>query len=156
MTSDVTTEERMVLWDRLVRGEEVDAMEIGDLIPRLAHDASDDERSACVLLLASVHVASRERRAMRRNLCAALRYWFSQSGSEDRPDNVDPDSLRNVGLESIVGLRLRWPEAMRSVGANPNDYSALKRIEKRLREQCVIEWERLFNCAPPTELSERG
>jgi len=92
---------------------------------------------------------------MRRNLQAALRYWFSHSGTKDRPEPFSAHSLRDTGVGSAVGLHLSWPEAMQSVGANPNDYSALSRVQSLLRARYVDEWEASFESPVPDDLDGR-
>jgi len=148
-------EDRLVFWDRLLRGERVDPVECRELMTRLAHEAPPEEKSGCILLVASVCLAREGNRAMQRNLRAALRYWFSHSGTKERPETFDPCELQDGGLETVVGLYLSWPEAMLSVGGNPDDYTAMKRLERRLRAKCVEEWERQFNTPAPDEIRGR-
>jgi len=146
-------EDRLSIWDRLIRGEPVSMEECDELVGRLASDACPEEKSACMLLLASVRVSNERSEAMRRNLRAALRYWFSHSGSKDRPEPFDPTVLDGTGLESALGLYLSWPEAMESVGRTTVDYTALNRITELLRTRCAEEWKDRLGSSPPNELS---
>jgi len=146
-------EERLVLWDRLIRGETVSVEECCDVVGRLAADAGHEEKSSCVLLVASARVANERSEAMRNNLRAALKYWFSQSGTKDRPDSFDASELEGQGLESLPGLYLSWPEALEAIGRTKPDYTALTRITERLRTRCAEEWERLLGSAPPKEIT---
>lgn len=155
MIAGLLREDRLAVWDRLVRGEHVPSEDVSGFILRLSHDAPPEEKASCVLLLASLRIANEGRRAMRRNLRAALRYWFSHSGSNDRPVKLNPRDLQDAGLERLVGLYLSWPEAMKSVRGNPEDYTALKRVEKQLRAQCAVEWQEQFGSGVPAELSAR-
>lgn len=153
MIQELLREDRLIFWDRLIQWEIVELKELDQLITKLAHDASAEEKASSVLLLAAALVARVERRAMRRNLVAALRYWFSHVGTKDRPPQLkeceDFYRLNSGGLLDFMGLYLSWSEAMCSVGANPNDYSALKRLEKRLKQAYEKEWERLFGSSVP-------
>jgi len=155
MSSSPLREDRLALWDRLVRGEPVALEDCGELVTQVSHDASPEERAGSILLLGSIRIAAEANRATRRNLRAALRYWFSHTGTKDRPPKLLPRSLSDAGLEQLVGLYLSWPEAMESVGGNPKDYTALKRLESALRARCADEWRERFGSTPPDELLER-
>lgn len=157
MIERLLREDRLAFWDFLIQGETVEREELDLLVTKLVHDASEEERVASILLIASSRIAIEESAAMRRNLVAALRYWFSRCGAEDRPARLDFASLRNAGLIDFMGLYLNWEEAMRTVGRNPKkriDYTALKRLEKKLKEHFVKEWERILGSSPPSILSE--
>ena len=150
-------EDRLVFWDLLVRGNIVERGELDQFVTKLVHDASAEERVASILLIASSRIAIEESAAMRRNLVAALRYWFSRCGAEDRPTRLDFASLRKGGLLDFMGLRLNWEEALRTVGRNSKksiDYPALKRLEKKLKEYFAKEWEQILGSSPPSILSE--
>lgn len=149
MIQELLREDRLIFWDRLIRGESIDAEELDQLVIKLAHDASAEERVGSVFLLAAAKIARVGRRAMRRNLIAGLRYWFSHVGTKDRPPGFNSQAIRDAGLTEIMGLYLNWREAMLSVGGNPNDYSALKRLEKRLKEEYKKEWKRVFGSQAP-------
>lgn len=144
MNQELLREDRLALWDRLIHGERVELKELDQLVTKLAHDASDEDRVSSVLLLAAAQIARVGRRAMRRNLVAALKYWFSHVGTKDRPSKVDSRKIENCGLIDIMGLYLTWPEASGTV-----DYTALKRIEECLKEKYMKEWERLFGSSAP-------
>lgn len=154
MMQEILREDRLVVWDRLLRSGNVELEEVERLVTKLSRDTTEEEQLGSVLLLAVAKIATVERGATRRNLTAALRYWFSHTGTKDRPLTFVPRGLEDVGLVDLMGLYLTWPEAMRSVGGNPNDYSALKRLEQELREHCAKEWERVFGCSPPSVLTE--
>lgn len=149
MIQELLREDRLALWDRLIHGENVAQTELDQLVTKLAHDAPGEDRASCMLLLATANIASQGSRAMRRNLIAALRYWFSHTGSKIRPPDLDPRGLKDVGLIELMGLYLSWPEAMLSAGGNPDDYTALKRVEKKLKEKYEEEWERVFGSSAP-------
>jgi len=148
-------EDRLALWDRLIRGDVVEQAEIDQMVTTLAHDASPEERASCVLLLAAAKIAREGSKATRRNLTAALRYWFSYSGSKNRPSdlNICTDKKRSrwrdAGLIDFMGLYLSWPEAMCSVGGNPRDYSAFSKLKDNLKEKYAEEWERVFGSPAP-------
>jgi len=152
MSSSLLREDRLALWDRLLRGEPVRPEDCGQLVSQVSHDASPEERAGSILLLASIRIAEEANRAMRRNLRAALRYWFSHTGTKDRPPKLRLRDLSDAGLERVIGLYLSWPEAMESVGGNPKDYTALKRLESTLRARCANEWRERFGSTPPDEL----
>jgi len=152
VNQELLREDRLAFWDRLIHGESVEFEELDQLVTKLAHDASDEDRINSVLLLAAAQIARVGRRAMRRNLVAALRYWFSHVGTKDRPSKFDPRKIENCGLIDIMGLYLTWPEALASVLAAKSrtaDYTALKRIERCLEEEYMKEWERLFGSSAP-------
>jgi len=155
MNSDLFREDRLSFWDRLIRGEQVPSEECEELVTGLVHDASPEERIGCILLLASVGIASDGTKAMRRNLRAALRYWFSHTGTKDRPENLEPRDLLEAGLEDVIGLYLNWPEAMGSVEGSKVDYTAKERIEKLLRARCAKEWQKRFGSSAPREIYDR-
>ena len=155
MNADLLREDRLAFWDRLIRGVQVPPAECDDLLTQLAVNADPEEQAGCILLLASVGIANEANRAMRRNLRAALKYWFSHTGTKESREAPGLHDVQEGGLESVIGLYLSWPEAMESVGGNPNDYSALKRLESLLRARCVEEWERRFGTPAPAEMSDR-
>ena len=155
MNASHLREDRLAIWDRMIRGERIPSEESREIVGRFAHDTSSEERTGLVLQLASVELANEGSKATRTNLRAALRYWFSHTGTKDRSEHLNPRDLLDAGLEDVIGLYLSWPEAMESVGGKGTDYSALKRIERRLRAKCAEEWERQFGSSAPAELSER-
>jgi hypothetical protein len=156
MNADLFREDRLSFWDRLIRGVHVPPEECEGLLARLVHDDCPDEnRIGCILLLASVGIASDGTKPMRRNLRAALRYWFSHTGTKDRPENLEPRDLLDAGLEDVIGLYLNWPEAMGSVEGNKIDYTAKERIEKQIRARCAKEWKKRFGSSAPREIYDR-
>jgi len=155
MNASLLREDRLMIWDRLIRGERIPPAQSQEIVSRLAHDASSEEKAGSVLLLASVGLANEGSRAMRRNLRAALRYWFSHTGTKDRPEHLNPRDLQDAGLDRVIGLYLNWPEAMKSVGGNGENYSALKQLERQLRARCADEWQRQFGSSAPSEMSAR-
>lgn len=150
MISSILRDERLAFWDRLIRGERIEQAEFDGLISRLAHDASDDERAGTVLLFAVAQYREKMRPSSRWRLQAALWYWFSQTGTLDRPARFTPSRLRGAGLADLAGLHLTWPEVMKAQGKNPNDYSPLKRIEKDLMALVEEQWIALFGKQPPS------
>ena len=147
-------DERLVLWDHLIRGEPVSRSEISKLISKLARNASDAERTGSVLLLAAVRFLERARPSSRWRLRAALWYWFSQNGTRERPTKFRVKHLRNAGLADLAGLYLTWPEVMEAVGRkNTEDYSPLKRIEADLMAYVIEEWITLFGKEVPATLN---
>jgi len=150
---EVLRDERLVLWDRLIRGERVSRSELGNIVSRLVHDASDSERAGSVLLFAAVRFIESARPSSRWRLQAALWYWFSQNGTSDRPNGFRVKNLRDPGLADLSGLYLTWPEVMEAMGRNPKDYSALKRIETDLTSYVSEEWVTLFGTEAPGMLN---
>lgn len=152
-------EERLPFWDRLTRGQPVSRDEVDRAISRLSHDASDDERTAAVLLLAAVHIANGGSRAMRQYLRAGLLYWFSQAGSTPNHAEHDLRGLKNPGLIEIMGLQLTWPQALRIAGVRVRSaagaYVALRRLQDCLRKQMAEEWTRVFGTVAPSTLEPR-
>jgi len=144
MIAECLREERLAVWDGLIRGESVSESAVGTLIHELVHDAADSERAGTVLLFAAVRYSQMLRPANRWRLRAVLWYWFSQVGTHDRPKGFRMSQLRGCGLADLSGLYLTWPEVMKAMGRNPNDYSVLKRVEKDLTESVEEEWRRLF------------
>lgn len=156
MIQELLREDRLALWDRLIQGELIDQLELNQLVTKFVHAVPVEERIGCALLLAATNIASQESRAMRRNLVAALRYWFSHTGSKIRPPDLDPYGLKDAGLIELMGLYLSWPEAMLSVGGNPDDYTALKRVERKLKEKYEEEWDRVFGSSAPLTFAHGG
>lgn len=159
MINGLLQEDRLALWDRLIHGDAVEQAEIDQMVTKLAHDASPEERAACVLLLAVAKIAREGSRAMRRNLTAALRYWFSYSGTKNRPPglNICNDKRRSrwrdAGLIDFMGLYISWSEAMCSVRGNPKDYSAFNKVKNELEKKYVEEWKRVFGSPAPFTLT---
>ena len=145
----ILRDERLAFWDRLVRGERIEQAELDALLSKLAHEASDEERAGTVLLCAVARCREEMRPASRWRLQAALWYWFSQTGTPDRPARFALRRLRGAGLADLAGLHLTWPEVMQAQGKNPNDYSPLKRIEKDLMRLVQEQWVALFGTEPP-------
>jgi hypothetical protein len=152
--TDVLREERLTVWDRLLRGEAVQVAQVRELVVRLAHDAPDDERAATVLLLAAVKLSSRGTSTSRRKLLAVLRYFFSQVGTADLSSASDATAVIDGGLLEIMGRKLSWPQAIRSVAGNERDYKALTRTKDLLRRECRVEWQSLFGSTPPVGLGK--
>ena len=150
----ILRDERLVFWDRIIRGERVVQAELRELLSRLAHDASDNERAGTVLLFAVVRYRETIRPASRWRLQAVLWYWFSQTGTRDRPGHFKVKSLRGAGLADLAGLYLTWPEVMKALGKKPTDYSPLKRAEKELMSLVDEQWVALFGSQPPSRGSE--
>lgn len=155
MIEELLRADRLALWDRLIRGEAVEQAEIDQMVTKLAHDTSPEERAGCALLLAAAKIAREGSKAMRRNLTAALRYWFSYSGSKNRPPALNICAVKkhsrwkDAGLIDFMGLYISWPEAMCSVGGNPKDYSALNKVKNELERKYVEEWKRVFGSPAP-------
>ncbi len=147
--------DRLALWDRLIRGEAVEQAEIDQMVTKLAHDTSPEERASCILLLAAAKIAREGSKAMRRNLIAALRYWFSYSGTKIRPPDLSicndkkHSRWKDAGLIDFMGLHISWSEAMCSVGGNPKDYSAFSKIKNTLKNEYKKEWGRVFDSSAP-------
>jgi|YelNatPaOPRAMG01_1025707.scaffolds.fasta_scaffold29520_3 hypothetical protein len=146
-------EERLVYWDLLLRGEEVDLSRLRALAAKTAVEAPEEEKAGWVLLLASVELVQTGSIADQRNLLAYLRYKFSQTDHPKRPKNFHPKDLEGAGLEKIVGIKLTWEEALISVGRTAKnekgvDYSAQKRIEAKLKELSRKWWGELFGPLP--------
>jgi len=152
-------EDRLALWDRLIRGEAVERAEVERVVATLIPDASHEERVSCILLLAAARIACEGSRAMRRKLTAALRYWFSHTGSKNRPSDLDickareRSKWRNAGLLDFMGLYISWPEAMCSVGGNPKYYTALTELKNNLKRKYIEEWERVFGSQAPSNFT---
>lgn len=149
-------ETRLALWDLLLRGVHVSAEAAqGELFPLTRATFTTDTESS-ILLLAAVNVISTGSTAVRRNLQAALRYWFSRQGTKHRPHQLNPrKDLEGAGVVQIMGLYLTWREAQESVGGNPSDYTALERITEAIRREYVAQWTRLCG-SPPSGLPLGG
>jgi len=152
-------EERLAHWDLLLSAGTFCLADVETLVARSAREETGADRAACVLLLAAARLAHRGQVRGRRNLRAALRYWFSHTGTRDRPDELALDQLKVGGLLDFIGLYLTWPEALATVGVPMTgaiNYMALKRAEQQLRKQCAAEWTRLFGSTAPSTLMEGG
>ncbi|MBE0636335.1 hypothetical protein IH601_10105 [Candidatus Bipolaricaulota bacterium] len=153
MTDDVLRDERLVIWDTLIRGEPVLRADVSSLILGLTHDAPDAERAGSVLLLAAIRYLETTRPSSRWRLRAALWYWFSQTGTRNRSGGFRLTQLKRCGLADLAGLCLTWPEVMKVMGRNPNDYSALARIQIDLTALFGEEWKNLFGTSPPKAMN---
>lgn len=159
MISKLLREDRLCFWDLLIQGAQVTRSEVNETVSKFVHDASSEEKASCVLLLAAAKI-SEESNPMRRNLVAALRYWFSNVGTR----NVSPEfkallnkpKWRDMDLLTCMGLYLNWPQAACSVGGNPRDYTALTRLQNELRRRYFHEWEKLFGSPPSITITNRG
>lgn len=147
--ADKLREERLGLWDQLLRGMWVNAPATERAFARLIRSVGGEERERAVLVLAAAHVAWKGRKATRRTLIAALRYWWSKSGSKDRPQGFAPRDLDGGGVLEVMGLDLTWEEALRSVGVRKVDHKALHRLQAQLEDAYTGVWERLLGSAPP-------
>jgi len=140
-----TADMRISFWQRLLVDESVSPSDVDEELLSLARVSSQEEKSAYVLLRAVVVAKQEMTDAMRRNLKAAILYWFSQTGtSEDDAREVIVDPSR---LETIIGRRLTWAECAKTVGGNPADYSAYTRLLDRLRSAIQAEWAHAFGAA---------
>jgi len=154
MIADLLREDRLSFWDRLIQGEGVKKPEVSSIVEKLAHDAPSEERVGCIVLLAAARISEEGSKTMRRNLIAALRYWFSYSGTKSNSDDLKnlltESKWRDMDLLTCMGLHLSWREAMHSVGGNGDDYTALKRLKDALRDTYSKEWQRTFGSPPPS------
>jgi len=155
MMQNVLREKRLILWDRLLRGAQVSAEELDTSLTKLARDVSEEERAATVLLLAIAQLSASGTQSQRLKLLAVLRYYFSQIGSKDQSDVTMLGDWSDVGLIDLMGQRLSWPQAMRSVGRNEQNYTDLTRTKSLIKEQCRMEWLRIYGPSVPAEL-EKG
>jgi hypothetical protein len=153
MTNTAFREERLAIWDALIRGETTSRLDTDALFLGLAHDASDSERSGSALLLAAIRYLETTRPSSRWRLRAALWYWFSRAGTHDRPARFRLPQLKQCGLADLAGLYLTWPEVMKAIGRNPNNYSVLQRIQTDLMDLFGEEWKRLFGTSPPNVIN---
>jgi hypothetical protein len=149
-------EERLELWDDLVRGRPVSKERLRSVLLPVSREVSGNEKLCCALLWAAARISREASPAMRRNLTALLRYWFSQEGVPGQPAGFDRCSLAGAGLGEVMGLGLSWPEAMESVGGNPKDYTALVRVTALLRKECLVAWKEMFGESVPRVLAEGG
>jgi hypothetical protein len=150
-------EERLEHWDRLLSGETVHLSDVETLVIQYSRDAADEERAACVLLLAAARLSCKGQLRARRNLQAAFRYWFSHTGTESRSDPLPIDRLQRGGLADYLGLYLNWDEALATVGVRSTggiNYMALRRAERGLKVQCASEWVQLFGTPAPASIFE--
>jgi len=154
MISGSLREERLALWDMLIRGETVSRADVSVVLLGLTHEASDAERAGSVLLLAAIRYLEASRPSSRWRLRAGLWYWFSHTGTHSRPDGFRLSRLKRSGLADLAGLFLTWPEVMKALGKNPNDYSALTRIQKELTELFGAEWKKLFGTSSPLTIGD--
>jgi len=146
-----TADMRVAFWQRLLVDESISPEDVDDELLALAKASSQEEKSAYVLLRAVVVANQEMSDAMRRNLKAAILYWFSQTGtSVGDGGEVGADPSR---LETVIGRQLAWADCARSVGGNPADYSAYTRLLDRLRHAIRAEWFRAFG-APQRPLEE--
>lgn len=157
MITELLREDRLGLWDLLIRGEQISQSEVRETIAKLAHDAPQEERASCILLLAAAGISEDGSKAMQRNLVAGLRYWFSYVGTKSSTDAIktllSQQKWRNMDLITCMGLYLSWSEAMHSVGANGDDYAALNRLKTILKNRYSKEWEKAFGRSVPFTLS---
>lgn len=144
-------DERLALWDRLLMGELLDADALERELGPLIRSLGDEERENCVLLLAAAAVLVRSRSTARHTLAAALRYWWSKTGSKNRPPRFDPRMLKHAGVLEVMGLDLTWEEALRSVGIVKRsvDHKSLHRVVEQLERAYGQVWERLLARAAP-------
>jgi len=149
-------EERLGVWDALVAGHTVSEDRVREAILPAARETSEDEKLCSSLLWAAAKVSRSASPAMRRNLTAVLRYWFSQEGFIEQPPDLAPASLTSAGLDEVMGLGLSWPQAMESVAGNPKDYTALVRVTTLLRKECASAWREMFGTAIPRVFVEGG
>lgn len=154
MDPQLVREDRLTVWDRLLRGEEIPSQELR-FLQSVGRDIPDDEKPGVILLLAAVELMNSGTAAVRRNLTAALRYWFSHTGSKTDKTLISPGRLKEGGLMEFLGLHLTWPEAARTAKAD-GSYAALKRIEKKLQEECKRQWESIFGNPAPWDLAGGG
>lgn len=154
MIGTVLRDERLVHWDRLIRGERTARSELSELVSKLAHEATDSERAGSVLLLAANRFMESARPSSRWRLRAGLWYWFSQNGTHDRPKGFRVKQLAKAGLADLAGLYLTWPEVMEAMGKNPNDYTPLKRIEADLKTHFDEEWKSVFGNEAPAAIND--
>ena len=147
MDPQLAREERLAIWDRLLRGEGVPREELR-FLQSVGRGIPDDEKPGVILLMAAVELMNSGTAAVRRNLIAALRYWFSHTGSKLDKTQIQPEKLREGGLMEFLGLHLTWPEAAGTMEADAS-YAALKRIEKKLQEECKRQWENVFGNPAP-------
>ncbi|HDL85539.1 MAG TPA: hypothetical protein ENH11_04310 [Candidatus Acetothermia bacterium] len=131
--------------------------EVSSIVAKLAHDAPPEERVGCMVLLAAARISEEGSRAMQRNLVASLRYWFSYAGtkssSADLKELLTESKWRDMDLLTCMGLYLSWPEAMHSVGASGDDYTALKRLKDALRSRYSKEWQKTFGSPAPSNFA---
>jgi len=154
---ELLREDRLSFWDRLIQGERVKQSEVASIVTKLAHAAPPEERTSCILLLAAARISEEESKTMQRNLVAALRYWFSYAGtkssSADCKNLLTESKWRDMDLLTCMGLYLSWSEAMCSVGASGDDYTALKRLKDTLRNKYSKEWQRTFGSPSPSNFA---
>jgi len=153
MTRNWESEERLEVWDLLLREETPARSVLEHLAGAARGQSSDEERLSTAMLVAVAALLGNARRAARRNLMALLRYRFSQLGAKSRPHGLDPRELANPDMLGLMGLHLTWPEAMLSVGGNPADYTALSRTEKAVRAEFLTQWGRIYGTTPPDSLT---
>ncbi len=154
--ADKVHEERMALWDRLLQGDVPNAHVLEQVMARLIRSVGDEERDGCVLLLAAVHVYWSSRSSARRTLTAALRYWWSRTGSKARPAEFDHRKLDGAGVLEVMGLHLTWEEALRSVGVRKVDHKALHRVVEQLERAYGEVWQRVLGSKAPTPWTKDG
>jgi len=152
MIQTVLREERLTVWDCLLRGIRVEPDELDTLLTKLAHAVSGEERAGTVLLVAVVRLSLSGTEPQRQKLLAILRYYFSHAGSRVVPENEIQEAWTDIGLSGVMGLQLNWAEAMRSVGRNGTNYTDLTRTKNLIRNQCRVEWLRMFGPSVPAEL----
>jgi hypothetical protein len=138
---------RLGMWQRILRDEAVPVSEIDRELLPLARDGAEGEKMPYILLRACLAAAEEMTPAMRRNLRAALVYWFSQTGSPVESGHREPADLGD--LRSVVGQRLTWSDCARLFGINPDDYTAYRRLVDRLEEAVRAEWQAAFGSACP-------
>lgn len=157
MIKELLREDRLCFWDRLIQGQRVRQSEVAEVVTKLAHDAPPEERAGCILLLSAARISEEGSKAMRRNLVASLRYWFSYVGTEhsaaDIKSRLKKSKWRDMDLLTCMGLQLSWSEAMHSVGANGIDYTALNRLKDALKSTYSKEWQKTFGSSAPLDFA---
>lgn len=151
-------EERLFYLDMLLRGKEVGLERVRQLAAKASADAPEEEKAAWVFLLSVVELLRTGTPSQRCHLQAYLRYQISQAGRRQRRKPIDPQGLKQAGLDELLAIGpITWEEALEPCRKTRGsvDYSAKQRIEARLKEMCRRWWEELFG-APPKVLTEGG
>lgn len=150
MTIDTafTQERRLVYWNRFLGESPPLVGEIDRELLSFAREGNDEERQAFLLLRSCAQLAEEGSSATRKNLQAAVLYWFSQAGSEDPDAETSGAGRRKVtNLYEVLGCRWTWQQSAEAVGRNPKDYSAYRRIIDRLRAVYERMWSEQFGRA---------
>ena len=137
-------ETRMMFWNRIMQGNPPEVHEVDEALLPFTHDTGIESRLAFTLLRASAEIAKSGTETMKRNLRIALLCWFSGTSTEAKAASAQSKISQQSCIYEIVNRRITWHEAATIFGANPNDYTARQRLMKRLQEECVIHWVRVF------------